>query len=78
AGIADPTCGTSLVGQLRAAYESAIKGLVGTTTGVHQLSHITDHLGGKPALVNDRSSKALQCSIAAPAPPPQAWRPSVV
>ncbi|GJW44429.1 putative ribonuclease H-like domain-containing protein [Tanacetum coccineum] len=53
AGITGLTSSTSLVGQLRAAYESAIKGLQ------HLLA-------------------ALQCFVAALAPPPRAWRPSVV
>ncbi|GKF57257.1 hypothetical protein Tco_0170794, partial [Tanacetum coccineum] len=55
-GVAVPTFGESLVGQLLAAYKSAIKGLVGATTGVHQLRHTTDHQGGKLALISDRSS----------------------
>ncbi|GJU03487.1 putative reverse transcriptase domain-containing protein [Tanacetum coccineum] len=38
------------------ALASAIKGLVGATTDVHRLSHTTDHPGGKPALISDRSS----------------------
>ncbi|GKE71360.1 hypothetical protein Tco_1529432, partial [Tanacetum coccineum] len=42
--------------QLRAAYKSATKGLVGATAGIHQLGHATDHLGGEPALISDRSS----------------------
>ncbi|GJU52745.1 putative ribonuclease H-like domain-containing protein [Tanacetum coccineum] len=48
-----PTSGTSLVGQLRAAYKSAIKGLVGATAGIHQLGHATDHPGGEPTLISE-------------------------
>nr|GEX25253.1 hypothetical protein [Tanacetum cinerariifolium] len=42
--------------QLCATYESAIKGLVGATAGIHQLSHATDHPGSEPALISKRSS----------------------
>ncbi|GKA14998.1 hypothetical protein Tco_0694745 [Tanacetum coccineum] len=55
AGVAGPTSGMYLVGQLRAAYKSVVKGLVGATASIHQLSHATDYPGGEPALISDRS-----------------------
>ncbi|GKB60006.1 hypothetical protein Tco_0916192 [Tanacetum coccineum] len=54
-GVTSPTSGTSLVGQLRAAYKSVVKGLVGATASIHQLSHATDHSGSEPTLISDRS-----------------------
>nr|GEW89800.1 hypothetical protein [Tanacetum cinerariifolium] len=42
-------------GQLRAAYNSFAKGLIGAIASIHQLSRATKHPGSKPALINDRS-----------------------